>query len=165
MASPFDPLVFGWKEIASSVEWSSPADPEDGHVAFLVPLEIDGVTIAEFALRGGAYEQHADKAVMFQLEIGSLGVRTRTPLVRLDWRPLNPIHKNPDKVLISGSHVHRFEANWLESEQRMRTGNLPVAEKIAEIHTFTELLDFAKILFRINNIEQIPVPEWSPKLI
>ena len=165
MASPFDTLVYGWKDIANAVEWSSPADLEDGHIQFLVPLEIEGITIAEFSLRGGAYEQHVDKALMFQLEIGSPGVRTRTPLIRIDWQPLNPIHKNPDKVIISGSHVHPFEANWLESDQRMRTGNLPVAEKMSEIHTFTDLLDFAKILFRINNIDDIPVPEWSPKLI
>lgn len=47
----------------------------------------------------------------------------------------------------------------------MRTGNLPWAEKPHDINTFAELLDYAKILFRISNIDDIPEPEWSPKLI
>lgn len=165
MPGPFHPLIEQWKTIAGPVQWSSPSDPDDGHIGFLVPLEIEGVVIADFALRGGAYEPLQDQALMLQLEIGTPGIRSRTPLVRLDWRPRSPLHKNPDKTMLGGTHIHPFDFNWLEKEQRMRAGNLPFAEKIPEIHTFSAVLDYAKNLFRINNIDDIPVPEWSPKLL
>ncbi len=165
MPGPYHPLVENLKSIATAVEWSSPPDPEDGGIAFLVPLEIDGVVIAELALRGSAYAHISDAGVTLQLEIGVAGKRTRIPLVRIDWKPRNDSHRNPDKRLLHGTHTHKFEPNWLEREQRMRTGNLPWAEKPHDINTFDELLDYAKILFRISNIDGIPVPEWSPKLI
>jgi hypothetical protein len=165
MPGPYHPLVEQWKSISGTVEWSSPLAPEDGAITFLVPLEIDGVTIAGFALRGKAYGHLPDEAVSLQIEIGHDGLRRRTPLVRIDWRPRSPFHQNSDKKRFGGSHEHLFEDNWLEGEHRMRTGNLPEARKIAEIHAFKELLDYAMILFRINDINKVPEPEWSSKLL
>ena len=165
MPGPYHPLVEGWKSIASTVEWSSSPDPDDGGIGFLVPLDLGGIVIQQLALRGAAYGHIADAAVTLQLEIGLAGKRTRLPLTRIDWRPKNDGHKNPDKVLLYGTHIHRFHPNWLKKEQRMLTGNLPWAEKPNDINTFHELLDFAKILFRINNIASVPEPGWSPKLI
>lgn len=145
--------------------WSSP-DTADGAIRFLAPLEIDGVTVADFALRGGAYEKRPDAAVMLQLEIGVPGLRTRTPLIRIDWRPISPVHKNPDRTILRGDHVHTFEGNWLEAEQRMRTGSLPVAVGLpSEVASYADLLDLAKSVFRISNIESIPEPEWSATLL
>jgi len=164
MPGPYHPLVEQWKTIAGTVEWSSPLAPEDGAIDFLVPLDIGETTVGGLALRGKAYGHLPDRAVTFQLEIGQDGMRTRVPLVRLDWRPLSPYHQNPDKTRIDGTHIHTFEANWLEGEQRMRRGNLPYAKKIAEIHAFKDVLDYAKNLFRINGVESVPVPEWSSTL-
>lgn len=165
MPGPYHPLVESWKSIAAPIEWSSPPDPDDGGIGFLVPLELRGVVVAELALRGAAYGHIADSAVTLQLEVGMLGKRTRIPLVRIDWKPKNDGHKNPDRRILTGTHAHKFHPNWLEADQRMRTGNLPWAEKPHDINTFSDLLDYAKILFRISNIDNIPVPEWSLKLI
>ncbi|WP_264443781.1 hypothetical protein [Novosphingobium sp. JCM 18896] len=164
MPGPYHPLVEEWKTIAGTVEWSSPPASEDGAIDFNVPLDIGETTVAGLALRGKAYGHLPDMAVTFQLEVGQDGMRTRVPLIRLDWKPRSQWHQNPNKTRISGTHAHPFEANWLEGEQRMRRGNLPWAEKVAEFHAFSEVLDYAKNLFRINDIDLIPIPEWSSTL-
>jgi len=172
MAGPFHPLVQRWKSLASPITWSAPS-PIDGKLEFLAPLDIDGITIAELALRGIAFETRPDADVTLQLETGLSGTRTRIPLIRLDWRPFSPFHKNDRKgppdlqgLIIRGSHFHPFEWNWLEDAQRMRSGNLPVAEEITDpLQTFIEMLDFAQTLFRIGDITSITEPEWAPKLI
>lgn len=165
MPGPFHPLVEQWKLLSSPVSWSLP-DPVDGQVGFLSPLEIEGVTVVDFALRGIAYEQRIDAAVTFQLEIGIPGARTRTPLIRLDWRPISLQHRNPDRTMLVGDHVHPFDLNWLEVEQRMRRHNLPYAIPLPHaVGSYGALLDAAASVFRISNVKIIPSPEWSPKLI
>lgn len=165
MLDPYHPFVQNWKELSGLLAWSRP-DPQDGYMSILAPLEIDGVTIANLALRCGCYEQSPDSNITLQLEVGVDGSRTRIPLARVDWRPISPRHRNPDRTMIHGDHVHPFERNWLKTEQRMRQGNLPIAEQIsAPIHTFSDLLDLGREVFRIKDIDRLPMPEWSPKLI
>ena len=165
MPGPFHPLVEQWKLLSRPVSWSLPSTV-DGQISFLAALDIDGVTVVDFALRGIAYEQRVDAAVTLQLEIGSPGVRTRTPLIRLDWRPISLQHRNPDRTMVVGDHVHPFDLNWLEAEQRMRRHNLPFAVPLSPvIGSYGALLDAARSVFRISNVDSIPPPEWSPKLI
>jgi len=164
LPGPFHPLVERSKAILGPIVWSIP-DSSDGAVGFLAPLDVDGVTIEGFFLRGKAYEQSPDKDVMFQLEVAGPGARTRTPLRRIEWLPRSPLHKNPDKTMIFGSHEHPFEINWLEDMQRMRSGNLPWAEEVPKsISSYSRLLDFTANRFRIGNMNTVPVPEWSAKL-
>jgi hypothetical protein len=139
---------------------------------FLSPLDIDGVTIAELALRGIAFEQRPDADVLLQLETGLPGARTREPLIRIDWKPLSPFHRNLKGsphlkgLIVYGTHQHPFEENWLDDAQRMRTSNLPVAMEITEaVQTFSEMLVYAKNLFRISDITSIAEPQWEPKLL
>jgi hypothetical protein len=141
-------------------------------MAFTAPLDIDGVTIPHFWLRGRCIADQPDREVTFQIEVGSDGIRTRTPLMRVDWRPLSGGHGNGSgsfdlaDTIISGSHLHAFDLNWLEAEQRMRTCNLPVACEITEpLQSFSELLDFVKIQFKINGIGKIVEPEWVEQLL
>jgi hypothetical protein len=171
MAGPFHPLVNSWKDIPSFPGWGLP-DPDDRSMSFAAPLDIGGVTIAHFWLRGRCIEDQPDREVTFQLEVGNAGIRTRAPLIRVDWRPLSGGHgntKGPPGIIgttIKGTHFHPFELNWLEDEQRMRTSNLPLAEGITEpLQSFSELLDFIKIRFRINGIERILPPEWVEELL
>jgi hypothetical protein len=153
------------KLISGNIEWSLPPDQEVGAIGFLAPIEIEGVTRAAFALRGNAYAHIPDQAVTLQLEVGDVSSRTRQPLVRLDWRPRSLAHKNPDKTQILGTHVHPFALNWLHREKRMRSGNLPWAIEISDLHDFAAVLQFSKNLFEINNIDKIPVPPWSRQLL
>jgi hypothetical protein len=162
---PFHPLVEQWKRLSSPVNWSLP-DASDGQIGFLASLDIEGVTVVDFALRGTAYEHRVDAAVTLQLEIGAPGIRTRTPLMRVDWRPISLQHRNPDRSILVGDHVHPFDLNWLEVEQRMRRHNLPYAASMPHpTESYLGLLDAAKAVFRISNIDIVPPPEWSPKLI
>jgi hypothetical protein len=142
-------------------------------MAFLTPLEVDGVTIAGLALRGVCYQHRPDEAVMLQMEAAMPGLRTRVPLVRLDWRPATGGHKNPRrgpdlhaKRFITGSHLHPFELNWLFAAEVMRTGNLPFATAVSpDPNDFAEVLDLVGSVFRISNISLIETPSWSRKLL
>ncbi len=172
MPGPFHPLVSAEKRLSLAAVWT-PADPEDGYSEFVAPLEIAGVTIQGLSLRGGCYAHLPGEAMMFQLEIGHASVRTRIPLMRLDWRPLTASHKNPRKGSaahagrqIFGSHLHTFDLNWVEENGAMRAGNLPFAIEVSpDPRGFAEILDFVQKHFRISKVELIPEPNWSPRLL
>lgn len=159
------------KDLVSFTGWGLP-DDDDRKMQFTAPLDIGGVTVEHFWLRGRCIEDQPDREVTFQLEVGKEGNRSREPLMRIDWRPLSGGHGNADgpdglaDTIIAGSHFHSFELNWLEQEQRMRASNLPVARGIIEpLQTFKEVLDFVNIHFRINGVEDVLEPEWVQKLL
>jgi len=171
MPNPYVTLVESWKDFPAGQGWSPP-DAIDNVLSLYVPLSIGGVTVGSFALRGTCYADQPDRAVMFQLETGLHGQRTRLPLARIDWRPISGGHKNPSKGVsrkgsfIVGSHLHPLHSNWIEALGRMRESNLPVAEALpSEPANYWELLDLVRILFRINGIDALPEPEWAPKLM
>jgi hypothetical protein len=145
---PFPSLVAATKGLATGAQWSAP-DPTDNQMGFVAPLEIAGVAVAGLALRGSCYLHRPDEAVTFQLEAATPGLRTRIPLMRLDWRPATRGHKNPRRgpashtgKFIVGSHLHTFQLNWLANNEVMRTGNLPFAEPLnPDPGTFEEALD------------------------
>lgn len=170
MPNPYLTLVESWKDLPQSARWSEP-DAIDGQLSLFAPLTVAGVTIGNFALRVTCNAFRPDCDVMFQLEIGVHGQRTRLPLTRIDWRPLSGGHKQPrqpgsrKREFIEGSHFHALDDNWLEAEQRMRENNLPWAQQLdPEPATYTELLDLVRIRFRINGVGDIGTPKWSAKL-
>ena len=172
MPGPFHSLVESWKDFPAGVGWSAP-DGHQGYRSFTIPLDIGGVTIGYFGLRGGCYSDAPERAVMLQLEVGSPSARTRVPLARIDWKPMQQTHKNPVKgraigssLFITGSHAHPFHLNWIDDHQRMRSGNLPFAEPLhPDPIDFVALLAFARTFFRINGINRLPTPEWAPKML
>jgi hypothetical protein len=159
-------LVDVEKSIAVPVSWTAP--DETSFVRFSAPLEIDGVTEAGLTLTGGAYLDYPDRNVTFELAVfGAAGVR-RVRLIRLDWRSLRGGHSNPrncpDKwrgQRVPATHLHCFDLNWVESEQRMRRGKLPCAKPLdSKPQSFEELKESVGIHFRIKNIAIVPRPEW-----
>lgn len=172
MPSPFLSLVESWKTLPAGVNWGRPENGT-GYMSFLVPLDLGGVTIAAFALRGGCYVDAPDRAVTFQLEVGSASARTRIPLMRIDWRPIAATHRNPAKcgppharAVIVGSHVHPFDLNWIEDMERMRTGNLPMAAGLCpDPVDFRALCSFARTCLRIDGMDEIQEPEWTNGLL
>ena len=139
----------------------------------IIPLEIDNITIEGLSLRVSCYQPFPDRAVTFQLEMGIPEKRTRLPLLRFDWRPLNSPHKNPRRghsfaagQLIFGTHFHQFSLNWVQADERMRSGNLPFAIQVEPDPTdFKSVLDDIRSLFRISNIDLIQEPGWSRRLL
>jgi hypothetical protein len=170
MPNPYLSLVESWKDLPAGIAWSSP-DTVDGEMSILAPLTIGGVTVGAFALRATCNVARPDCDVMFQLETGIPGQRTRLPLARIDWRPLSGGHKQPKRPgsrkrdFIVGSHFHALQDNWVEADQRMKEINLPWGQPLdPEPATYMELLDLVRNLFRFNDISGIGIPEWAAKL-
>ena len=147
--------------------WSKPRP--NGEMSFVADLEIAGVSYENLHLRGTCIEHLPEMEVMFQLEASSASERSRLPLMRVDWNPTSGGHGNSKRntpwpyagTFIEGSHLHPFDLNWLDAEQRMRESNLPVAIKIHEvIQTFSGLLDFVSATFRVRDVSSIQTPEW-----
>jgi len=144
-------LVETEKSIPYRPEWTEP-DVGDGNTRLSVPLEIGGVTETGLTLECRAYEYHPDEHVTLELSVLGMNGRRRIRLMRLDWRSLKGGHSN-DRRRCSGpwsgkrvpaTHLHSFDLNWVESEQRMKKGKLPCAEPISEpLQSFAELTDFA----------------------
>jgi hypothetical protein len=167
MPNPYLTLVESWKTLPEGIDWAMP-DPVDGHTSLYVPLTVAVVTVGSFALRGTCNIHRPECDVVFQLEIGLQGQRTRLPLAQVDWRPLSGGHKQPKiagvgrREFLSGSHFHPLNDNWLEREQRMRETNLPWARAISpDPQSWHDLLDVSRELLRIDNMSIIPVPGWS----
>ena len=82
--------------------------------------------------------------------------------------PLEP-HTNPansprnlSMMRIVGSHIHRLEDNWVEHEERMRTGNLPVADPlVSEPASFDLFIEIVAKEFRISGLGRIERPPWQ----
>lgn len=161
-------LALAQKAIAQFPGWSEPED-ETGYCWFNAPLAITGVIEQGFVLHGGYLKEVYDANVTFELNFTIPGQRKRCPIARIDWKALRGGHSNPKRsgIAVSGqrvsdSHHHAFDLNWVESESRMRFGNLPMAEDIPqEIQSFESLLPFVGKSFRINNIDVVTPPKWE----
>jgi hypothetical protein len=168
---PLPDLFNAEKQIAFFPGWSPP-EPETGYCRFAAALELNGVVEADFMLQGGTYKYHPDQHVTLELRIGKPGLKRKVPLARIDWRSLTGGHSNKrgPKVPFAGMrvgncHVHGFEINWVDIEQRMRT-DLSQAEPLpSEIQSFESLIEYAGKLFRISNIGVVEPPDWEYRLI
>jgi hypothetical protein len=161
-------LFLAEKSVPVGVQWTVP-DPSDGYMRFSVPLEVGGITEAGLVLTGGSYAHHPDEHITFEMAVFDHGGIRRIRLCRLDWRSLLDGHSNQRNKCrgqwagkrVPSTHLHSFEANWVEAEQRMRKGKLPCAEPIPQsLQTFDDLRSFVGIYFRIKNIDIVPPPNW-----
>lgn len=155
-----------------TAQWIGSWTEGDNHtLALVVALEIEDVAVEGLVLRGSAYKDRPDEAVMFQLECVHDPVRRDRAIDRIDWRPLKS-HVNggtgPQHLrykILRGTHHHTFDLNWLTDEERMRKLNLPLADEVnPDWETYEELVDFVKKFFRITDLE-FPVPPWEAKLL
>jgi hypothetical protein len=168
MPGAIKPFLLAEKTIPAQPGW---VIGDSDRFALSTPLDIDGVTITGFLLRGAAMLWRADVDVVLQLEShpfsGSGG-----PICRMEWNPLRG-HTNKGcgpKPLqfqeMKCSHHHPFDLNWEYSEKEVRRGNLPIAMPIdPEPKNFREFLAIVGKEFRIKNIQSIGVPEWQPVLL
>ncbi len=164
----FHDLFAARKAIAQFPGWSEP-EPETGYCWFNAPLIVGDVVEQGFILHGGHLKNVPDANVSFELQASQPGKRRKVPLARLDWRAVSGGHTNPKRTgspfsgrRLSSSHHHSFSLNWIEAEQRMRSGNLPMAEEIDQaIQSFESLRKLVGNLFRINNIDVVSPPKWE----
>ncbi|VTZ27192.1 conserved hypothetical protein [Methylocella tundrae] len=168
MSIEWNALVTSFKALESRPEWDRDAHPT--LLKFLAQLSIGGVVIGGLELRGAASKTVENRNVMFQLEHFPIG-KKRTPLFRIEYRPFRTHHNldfGPPELHwleIKGTHDHPFEFNFIEQENRMRSGNLPVARPIdPDPNSFEDFLDLCSKRFNIANMGLIPPPKWQGDL-
>lgn len=159
-------FVSARKTLAVPIAWTT----EGRNFRFQVPLDIDGITEPGLTLIGRASTAVPDRHV-------SLNLAYRTPegaggtFERLDWRPIDP-HNNkgnagPDLAWtqIFGTHHHPWALNeHLRMEQAL--DDLPVAEPVEpEPATWAELLRVAAKVWKIDGLQDLPLPPWEPSLL
>lgn len=161
-------LASSIKAIAQFPGWSEP-EPETGFCWFHAPLIVAGVVEQGFILHGGYLKRVPEANVSFELRVSRPGGKRKMALARVDWRAVRGGHTNPKRsgspvsgCRVGNSHHHSFALNWLPQENRLRSGNLPMAEDIDQgIQTFESLRAEVGNLFRINNIEIVTPPKWE----
>jgi hypothetical protein len=159
------------KAISFFPGWSLPDEAD--YIWFDAPLEIGGVTEVGFVLHGGCYRNQPDRHVTMELRVGRIPGRKCVPLKRVCWRSLtghtNKRGMGPPNLAgkrLTNSHHHSFDLNWLPNENRMRSGNLPLAMDMGSgLESFQEVMVFVGIAFKISNIEAITPPEWQHTLV
>lgn len=162
-------LVVPLKTLAVFPGWSLPDDT--GYSWFNAPVEIGGVVEPGLVLHGGCYIRYPDRHVTLSLELSKTPGRKVRPLERIDWRSLTGGHSNPKWKdappgyrgrRVSDTHLHAFDMNWSEANQRMKDQNLPYAREIdEELPTFQALIGFAGKQLRISNINVVTAPPWE----
>lgn len=155
------------KRIDDAVRWKECGTDWWG---FLIPLSIEEVTIEGLILRGKSAMNYLDRGFLLQIEYRRSA--SSIALARSDWRALHN-HNNkrigPEDLRFveqKGSHLHRFDQNYLPDEDRMRGSNLPIATPISPDHeTCQEYIDGMGKYFRISNMEQVVPPPAQPVLL
>ena len=143
---------------------------DDKWFALTASIDIDGVGVAGLSVRGQALRTVADAAVSLQLQYQPGKIAHH--LIRIEWKPIKK-HTNSNRgpvdlrlVQIDGSHIHKFDHNYLETEQRMFAGNQPVAAPIMEdVDSFEKFIAFCAIAFNVDGIEKLTVPPWAPRML
>jgi hypothetical protein len=141
---------------------------ETDYIWFDAPIEIGGVSETGLVLHGGCYAHRPDVNVSFELRISRSPGKHSVPIERFDWRDLKGGHTNPRKPRsqwsgrrVGDTHLHEFELNWSETEQRLRAGGLVFARDVDQIpQTFEEVRDLVGKRLRINNIDVVSRPDW-----
>ena len=168
MLGDIESFVMADKTIPAQPDW---ARLDSDRFSLSTPLDVEGVTVPGFLLRGKAMVMRADADVVFQLERHPFSEKGG-PLCRVEWNPLSG-HTNKGcgpKALqfreMKCSHHHPFDLNWAHSENEVRRGSLPIAIPIdPEPKNFRDFLAMVGKAFRIKNIQSIAVPEWQAVLL
>lgn len=154
----------------SAVRW---VEDQNGVLRLLALLEDElGIIVEGLALRGRAFKYRPDQDVMLQMEFPHDRQRTDNAIERIEWNS-SQTHNNKGRgpqalryMVQRGTHLHAFDLNWIEGEQRMRKRNLPIATPISEsIQGFAELLEFAGKRFMIRDLTDLPRPPRERPLL
>jgi hypothetical protein len=136
-----------------------------------VPLAIDGVIEEGLYLDGHCRADDQDNDVTINMTYkpaqGLSG-----PLTRLDWNPIHP-HGNKGLIggewrykLIQGTHLHPFSENYVKGMKFMFDNNLPIALPCDEpLPNFREMLRYVGDAMKISDIQRIPLPPVTSRLI
>lgn len=169
MIPDFERWVAAEKSFAAEPWWYFDSAAEDRYV-LSVPLAIEHIVEQGLFLEGNCMRDLPEQQVTFVLNFNP-AAGLAGPLSRIDWKPIGE-HRNNGLIKgeyrfkpIIGTHIHPFNENHLLSLRRMWRENLPRAYPISDsLHGFRELLDYMGEVWRILEVQRIPVPEWAPRL-
>jgi hypothetical protein len=136
-----------------------------------VPLAIDGVIEEGLYLDCHCPADDGDNDVTINMTYkpaqGLSG-----PLLRFDW---NPIHVHGNKGIIggkwrykpiTGTHIHPFSENFAKGVKFMFDNNLPIAFPCDEtLPNFREMLRYVGDVMKISDIQRVPLPPITSRLV
>lgn len=175
MPDRLPPLIAGTKTLATPPKWVFAED----QLTFAAALDIDGVTQIGLRLRGVCKRDFPYRNVTFQIEYLFRDRPKPAPVVRVDWRPMNP-HTNKNigpaewrLAQFHCSHIHPFQENYdwmigngLPLAENLRA-NLPIATPLEhDPNDVTGLVTLVGQCFNIDGVAAIPAPPWTaPRLL
>jgi hypothetical protein len=168
MSSTLPVLISADKELSVVPTWRARGADD---LEFSVPLEVDGVVLEGLTLRGRVRRSLPDREVVFQIEFHGPRI-IGGAVCRIEWKPLSA-HNNKGigpkelrHLLQKGSHHHRFDLNWAWSQDAVLKGDMPIAVPLKEEpKNFRALLGVVGEEFRINRIQEVPIPPWEPAML
>jgi hypothetical protein len=148
--------IFRGEKRAGKVSWG---EVSPYHDEFEAPLQLlPGAILEGLRLRVRAATYAPERDYTVQLEYCPAGNRGGGQIDRIDWNP-DHIHNNHDRgpaelrqIIIDTSHHHTFEWNWYQPENRMLRKNLPVAVLLENVENSKQLLQYAAIYYKIENL-------------
>jgi hypothetical protein len=136
-----------------------------------VPLAIDGVIEEGLYLDCHCPADDHDNDVTINMTYKPVQGLSG-PLTRLDW---NPVHTHGNRGLIggewryktiNGSHIHPFSENFAKGIKHMFDNNLPIAFPCTTtLQNFLEMLSYVGDVMRISDIQRVPPPPVSARLV
>jgi hypothetical protein len=166
MSQDFPGYVRSKKTIVVPHDW----DDSDRSMVWTSALDISGITVEGLQIRLTAQRELPDEAVMAQLAYRPPKGKPQQ-LTRAEWRPLsghNNKGRGPPKYRLlefRQTHIHRFDDNWVPSESRMFSGNLPIAIPVQDFDSYEKFLDFCAYEFNVLNMAIVPIPSWRPTML
>lgn len=166
-----DEIARAQKELPSGLVWSDAAHDlrsRPRHEA-RVALSTEGIGLEGVFLRIWCPKTLNAYGFGLQLEC-QLESRRPVPIARMDWKDG---HTNPSKgpvrlrlMDIPSTHVHSFDDNYIAAEDRMRSGNLPIAAPIIpDPENIPEFLAVAEELLRIRGLTKVKQPPYQGDLL
>lgn len=161
-------LVTPWKSFSEPIVWVE--DGESWKTA-RVKLEVDAGDIFGLFLRLKSPALRNGHGFLLQTEFQSdEKVKSVIALERIEWKvghtnsAIGP--REYHFLDIPSSHIHKFEINYIEGENRMRQRNLPLAVPLdPDPGALEDFLDCAEKLLRIKGVSGIGRPGFQGRLV
>lgn len=166
-----DEIFEAQKELPKGLIWSNPAPDSRSrprHEARLA-LSTEGIGLEGLFLRLWCPKTLNAFGFGLQLECQFEG-RRAFAIARMDWKDG---HTNPPRgpvelrlMDIESTHFHSFYDNYVDAEDRMRSGNLPIASPISpDPGSVPEFLEVAEELLRISGLAAVEQPPYQGDLL
>ncbi len=161
-------LVSPLKTFSEPIKW---VDEGENWKTSRVNLEMNGAPVPGLFLRIKSPAIRNAHGFLLQTEYQpDERVRSAFAIERVEWKvghTNSAIGPQEYHFLdIESSHIHKFDINYIEDENRMRQRNLPLAVPVdPDPHSLEDFLDCAEKLLRIKGVSGIDRPDFQGRLM